>query len=513
MRTEPAPIEHVRNGVTLVAEPHEDLFVCAPYTGAVLGYIPSCRAEDVELAVNRARAAQAQWHARACAERARIVLRFHDLLLRRQNEALDIIQRETGKARRHALEEILDTALVCQYYAKRAEGLLRPRRRRGALPLLTKTWEFRYPVGVAGFIVPWNYPLILAVTDAIPALMAGNCGVLTPDPQGSFTALWALNLLREAGMPEDVFQVVTGYGPVVGEALADRVDYLMFTGGTRTGRIVGQRAAAGLIGCSLELGGKNPMLVLADADPNAAVEGALRGCFVGSGQVCISIERIYVHESLYEAFLSAFAERTRRLKMGAAFDYSVDMGSLTVQRQLDTVEAHVGDALSKGATLVTGGRRRPELGPLFYEPTILSGVRPDMRVYAEETFGPVVSVAPFATEDEAIERANASPYGLSASIWSRDTRRAVSLAVRVQAGSVNINEAYAATWGSTDAAIGGVKQSGLRPRHGAEGLLKYTRTQAVAVQQGMAMGPRHGQDAGPYARTMTRLMKLSRWLR
>jgi acyl-CoA reductase-like NAD-dependent aldehyde dehydrogenase len=423
---------------------------------------------------------------------------------------LDLIQFETGKARRHAFEEILDTAVVSRFYARRAERLLRPHRRNGALPILTKTWELRLPVGVVGFIVPWNYPLNLAITDAVPALMAGNTGVLKPDPQTSFTALWAVDLLREAGLPADVFPVVTGEGPLLGPALGERVDYLMFTGSTRTGRLVARQAADRLIGCSLELGGKNPMIVLADADVDRAVDGAVRGCFVGAGQVCVSIERIYVHQSLYERFLSLFAERARALKMGAELDYSIEMGSLTSERQLAAVEAHVSDALGKGATLVAGGCRRPDLGPLFFQPTILTDVLEDMKVYAEETFGPVVSVYPFASDDEAIAMANRSRYGLNASVWTRDTRKGVRLARRIQAGSVNVNDAYAATWGSVDSPIGGLKESGLVPRHGAEGILKFTQTKTIAVQRLMSISPSRGMDAARHARWMTRLVGLVR---
>ena len=439
--------EKLARQVTLAECTHEPMAVRTPFTGDVLGKIPAGRECDVALAVSRARAAQPAWAARSFAARAQVFLRFHDLLLERQNKVLDLIQLETGKARRHAFEEILDTAVVSRYYARQSEKLLRPRRRKGALPVLTETWELKLPVGVVGFIVPWNYPLNLAITDAVPALMAGNTGVLKPDPQTSFTALWTVDLLREAGLPPDVFPVVTGEGPLLGPALGERVDFLMFTGSTRTGRLVARQAADRLIGCSLELGGKNPMVVLADADLDAAVDGAVRGCFVGAGQVCISIERIYVHESLYQRFLSLFAERTRALKMGAELDYSIEMGSLTSERQLATVEAHVSDALEKGATLVAGGRRRPEIGPLFYEPTILTNVREDMKAYAEETFGPVVSVYPFATDDEAIARANCTNYGLNASVWTRNIRRGVRLARQIQAGSVNVNEPYAATWG------------------------------------------------------------------
>jgi len=496
--------------VTTRGSVHGEIEARAPFTGAVLGIIPACQIEDVELAITRARAAQAEWAARSFATRADIFLRFHDLLLKRQNEVLDLIQLETGKARRNAFEEILDTAVVSRYYARRAEKLLRLRRRKGALPILTRTWELRSPIGVVAFLVPWNFPLTLAITDAIPALLAGNTAVLKPDPQTSFTALWAVNLLREAGLPQDVCCVVTGDGPLVGGALAERADYVMFTGSTRTGRLVARQAADRLIGCSLELGGKNPMIVLEDADLSDAVEGALRGCFAGAGQVCVSIERIYVHESLYAQFLADFAKRTQALKLGAALDYSIDMGSLTSERQLHTVEEHVRDAVEKGATLVSGGRRRPDLGPYFYEPTILGDVRPGMKVYAEETFGPVVAVYSFANEDEAVAQANDSPYGLNASIWSRNTRRALRLARRIQAGSINVNESYAAAWGSVDSPLGGWKESGLHPRHGAEGILKFTEAKTVAIQRWLPIGPAHGVDPATHARWMTRLVD---WLR
>ncbi|MBZ5584288.1 MAG: aldehyde dehydrogenase family protein, partial [Acidobacteriia bacterium] len=307
--------------VTVTQGPHARLEARAPFTGALLGTIPACGEEDVVLAANRARVAQAAWGARSCDDRARVFLRFHDLLLKRQDEVLDLIQLESGKARRHAFEEILDTAVLARYYALRAARFLRPRRRKGALPGLTETWELRSPVGVVGFIIPWNFPLTLALADALPALMAGNAAILRPDPQSSFTALWAVALLREAGLPPDVLPVVTGKGASLGPALGRHADYLMFTGSGPTGRVVAGYAAERLIGCSLELGGKNPMLVLADARLDAAVDGAIRGCFVGAGQVCISYERIYVHESIYDEFLSRFAARARSLKLGAALDY------------------------------------------------------------------------------------------------------------------------------------------------------------------------------------------------
>ncbi len=365
-------------------------------------------------------------------------------------------------------------------------------------------------MGVVGFISPWNYPLNLAITDAVAALMAGNTAVLKPDLQTSLTALWAVDLLRQAGMPADVFLVVTGEGPVVGPAIGERVDFVMFTGSVRTGRLVARQAAERLIGCSLELGGKNPMIVLADADLEKAVQGAIRGCFSAAGQICVSIERMWIHEAIWDSFVGRLVERTKALRLGAALDYSVEMGSLASERQMKAVEDHIRDALAQGAKVLAGGRRRPDLGPLFYEPTILADVRPGMKVYAEETFGPVVSVYRFASETEAIEQANATRYGLSASIWTRDTRHGESLARQLRIGSVNINEAYAAAWGSVDSPIGGRKESGLRARRGAEGILKYTEPQTVAVQRLLPIAPLPGMDAAVYSLWMTRLLKLIR---
>jgi succinate-semialdehyde dehydrogenase/glutarate-semialdehyde dehydrogenase len=507
--------ENLARHIALAPGTHNEIAVHAPYTGKRIASIPAGREDDVSVAVDRARAAQPSWAALSFSQRAGVFLRFHDLLLARQDEILDLIQLENGKARAHAFEEVMDTAVVARYYARRAKRFLSPKRRMGALPLLTQTHERRVPVGVAGFIVPWNYPFNLGMTDAIPALLAGNAVVLKPDPQTSLTALWGINLLYEAGLPKDVALVVTGDGPAAGGAIAKFVDFVMFTGSGRTGRTVATQAAERLIGCSLELGGKNPMIVLADADLDAAADGAVRGCFVGAGQVCISIERIYVEQPAYREFLDKFAARTRAVKLGAAFDYSMDVGSMTSERQVQTAEAHVADALAKGATAITGGRRRPDLGPLFYEPTILTGVREGMILFAEETFGPVVSVYPAANEEEAIALANATRYGLSASVWTRDTTRGTRVAARIQAGSVNVNEACTATWGSVDSPIGGMKESGLRGRHGVEGILKFTNSQTVAVQHWLPVGVPRGVNTTTYARVMTFLLGLLRrfpWL-
>lgn len=486
------------------------LEVRTPFTRELLGAIPASTPADIDAAVTRARAAQPGWAAMAPSARCRILLRFHDLLLERQEEALDLIQLESGKSRRHAFEEIVDTTLVARHYGIHAPRYLKPRRRFGAFPVLTTTWEYRHPVGVVGVIAPWNFPLILAFTDLLAALAAGNTVVLRPDVQSSLTALWATALLYEAGLPRDVLMVVTGDGATLGPALIDRADFVMFTGSTRTGKLVARQAAERLVGYSLELGGKNPMLVLADADIEKAVDGAIRGAFVGAGQVCVSIERLYVHASIYDRFAKRFVERTRALTLGSALAYTADVGSLTSERQLDVVDSHVRDAVARGATVLAGGRARPDVGPLFYEPTILTDVRPGMLAYDDETFGPVVSLYRFEHDDEAVARANATRYGLSASVWSRSPRHAKAVATRLQAGAVNVNEAYAATWTATASPIGGMKESGAGRRHGADGILKYTEPQTVAVQRGLPLAPFPFMSEPAYQRTLSGLLRLWR---
>jgi succinate-semialdehyde dehydrogenase / glutarate-semialdehyde dehydrogenase len=506
----PAVLERLRRRIAL-ADPHRKTApVLAPFTGGVIGTIPVGVPADVDEAIRRARQAQLGWAARRPSSRGAVLVRFHDLLLDRREEALDLIQLESGKARRHALEEILDTALVARHYGFRAAKYLRVRRRAGALPGLTMTREYRQPVGVVGIISPWNFPLILGITDALAALAAGNAVVLRPDEQGSLTALWAVDLLYEAGLPSDVLQVVTGPGPELGPPLIEGADFIMFTGSTRTGRIVARQAAERLRGYSLELGGKNPMLVLEDADLEAAVDGAVRGAFVGAGQVCVSIERLYVHDALFDRFAKRLVERVREMKLSPAFDYDADMGSLTVPRQLDTVESHVRDAVEKGAHLLVGGRHRPDIGPLFYEPTVFTGVTPEMKMFAEETFGPVVALYRVASDEEAIARANDTRYGLNASVWSRSIRHAVRVAKRIQTGTVNVNESYGATWTATSAPIGGMKESGFGRRHGAEGILKYTESQTIAIQRVLPLAPPPFIPVRVYASLMPRLLRLMR---
>jgi succinate-semialdehyde dehydrogenase / glutarate-semialdehyde dehydrogenase len=479
----------------VVASPRaETLESVSPFTLEPLARIPISTDEDVEMAFETARRAQRRWAQWTPKERARVILRFHDLILEHRSTTLDLIQLENGKARAHASEEFLDVMLTSRHYARVAPKKLRAVKHRGVLPVLTSVSEIRHPKGVVGVIAPWNYPLTLAVSDAIPALLAGNGIVLKPDSQTALTALWALRLLREAGIPEGLVQVVVGPGTRIGPQIVDHADYLMFTGSTPVGRELAEQCGRRLVGCSMELGGKNAMLVLADADLDRASEIAVRACFSNAGQLCISMERMYINEKIYDAFLEKFVARIRNMRLQAGVGWGADMGSLISEKQLRTVTEHVDDALAKGATALVGGKPRPDIGPLFFEPTVLEGVTRAMRACIDETFGPVVSVYKVQNDEEAIDRANDTEYGLNASVLTRDTKHGRKVAAKLRAGTVNINEGYGSAWGTTSAPMGGMGASGIGRRHGTEGLLKYTESQTVAVQRLVHLGPQFGMD-------------------
>jgi succinate-semialdehyde dehydrogenase/glutarate-semialdehyde dehydrogenase len=475
----------------------------APFTTQPAAVVALSTPEDVAEAARRAAAAQRDWAAVPLELRAHVLLRFHDLVLDRQDDILDLVQWESGKARKHAFEEVGHLAMTARYYGRLAERLLAPRRIRGLFPLLTRVDLRRPPKGVVGIISPWNYPFTMAVCDGLPALLAGNTVVHKPDLQTPLSALMGIDLLREAGMPPEAWQVVYGDGPTVGSAVIDNVDHICFTGSTRTGRYVAGRAAERVIGTSLELGGKNPMLVLRDADIDRAAEGAARACFSSAGQLCVSMERLYVADQIYDQFIERFVGRAEAMRLGRELDYTADMGSLVSVAQLDKVERHVADARSQGAEVVTGGHRRDDVGPLFYAPTVLTGVRPGMLCFEEETFGPVVSVYRFADEADAIARANEGEFGLNACVYTRDRVRGRAIAARIRCGTVNVNEAYGATFGSIEAPMGGMRRSGIGRRQGPDGLYRFTEPQAIATQRVMPIAPAFGLTDAAWARSMT----------
>lgn len=479
----------------------------SPITGDVIGELPTSTPADVEVGAQIAHRAQAEWAARPIAERARLLLDFHDHLLDQRDYFIDLLQ-SVGKDRLSAALEVFHVALTARYYGRAARRYLHSERGEGVLPLLTRVDRHYVPKGLVGVIGPWNYPLTMAISDGLAALVAGNAIMLKPDHQTPLVALAAVDLLRRTGLPPDLWQVVHGRGVVVGRELIDVSDFVCFTGSTATGHMVAAQCANRLIGCSLELGGKNPMVILDDADVAAAAAGAVRAAFSSAGQLCVSTERIYVAEPLFEAFTRDFVRRTQAIRLGHAPDFEHDMGSLINQDQLQRVSAHVEDARAKGATVLTGGRRRKDLGELFYEPTILAGVTPEMDCYADETFGPVVSVYPVIDEDEAVARANDSEYGLNASVWTSDHDRGRRVASKIKCGTVNVNEGFAATFGSIDAPMGGMKNSGLGRRQGQDGIRRFVDVQSVATQTGIPLAPSHGLGGKSFTSIMTGLLRV-----
>ncbi|KRE21614.1 succinic semialdehyde dehydrogenase [Agromyces sp. Soil535] len=495
----------------VVASGSETVAVATPSTGETLHELPRSSADDVRDAVARARLAQLAWARAGFAERRRVLLRAHDLLLDRADLLLDLVQLESGKTRGQALEEVYQAASVTRYNALSARRVLRGRTRRAGVPLASTTRVRYRPKGVAGVITPWNYALSLAAMDVVPALAAGCAVVQKADDQGALSILALRRAFIDAGLPEALWAVVAGPASEVGEALTDQVDYICFTGSTATGRKIAEKAGRRLVGASLELGGKNAMLVLDDVDPEQAAADAAYACFSAMGQLCVSTERIYVHRAVAAPFTKALVERLDGATLGSSLDYGADFGSLATAAQLERIEAHLDDALAKGATVLAGGRPRTDIGPWFFQPTVLTGVTPDMRVYAEETFGAVASLFLVDSEEEAILAANASEYGLNASVLTRSRRRGRRVADSLEAGSININEGYRGTFGSVDAPMGGVKASGLGRRNGPEGLLRFV--EPVTVSTGILPLPRSGRDFGLVAGPFLLLARVLRAIR
>jgi len=452
-----------------------------PARGRVIRSVPTLDADAVARLATRARAAQPAWAALGFGARAKVFDRARAWLMANDQRMIDTICQETGKTYEDAQLEVTVAAASFSFWAKTASKYLADEKVPSRSPLtLGKKVVVRYePVGIVGVIGPWNYPLVNAFCDCVPALMAGNAVILKPSEVTPLTALLVLEMLEAAGMPADVFAVATGDG-ATGGAVVDVSDYVMFTGSTRTGRIVMERAAKTLTPVSLELGGKDPMIVCADADLDRAANAAAYYGLLNSGQVCISVERVYVEAAVHDEFVSKLVANVKELRQGASEGPgTVEVGALTFPPQLDLVEAHVDDAVKQGAKVETGGRRGGGPGR-FYEPTVLTNVDHSMRCMREETFGPTIPVMKVDDVEEAVRLANDSEYGLQASVWTKDLHKGDRIARRIEAGAVCVNDALM-NYMAFGAPMGGWKTSGVGSRHGANGIRKYCRTQTILI--------------------------------
>ena len=452
-----------------------------PATGEIVGRVPELGADEVAAAVERGRAAQPAWEALGARGHARLLRRCRRWLVENGQRVLDRIVAENGKPHDDAMVELAYCITGFSFWTSRGPRYLADRRVRARSPfVLGRRLVARHvPVGVVGVIGPWNNPLLNSFGDAVPALAAGNAVVLKPSEHTPLSALLMAEMWRECGLPEHVYQVVTGRG-ATGQALVDLVDFVMFTGSTRTGRAVAQRAAASLTPFALELGGKDPLIVLEGADLERAANVALYGALHNGGQTCISIERAYVEAPIHDEFVARMTERFRRLRQGTSSGFGeVDVGAMTWAPQVDVVEAHVDDAIRHGARAVVGGHARRELGGgRFFEPTLLVDVDQSMRCMRDETFGPTLPVMRVRDAEEAVRLANDSAYGLQAAVFARTRAEGERIARRLQAGVVTVNDALI-NYFALELPMGGWKSSGVGVRHSAEGILKYTRSQAV----------------------------------
>jgi len=452
-----------------------------PADGSVIESVEIANSDRVAEVVARVRAAQPEWEAIGVKSRRRWLVRWRDWLLDNRERIADIVQDETGKVRGDAGLESIYCEMAVNFWGDHAAGYLADETPTpGMLPTKVRKLRVRYrPYPVVGIISPWNFPLMLAAGDATPALMAGAAVVIKPS---EFTPLELIEVVRgwkeEVGAP-GVFEIVNGMGETGGD-LVDEVDYMHFTGSDRTGRIVMKRAADTLTPVSLELGGKDPAIVLADADIERATNATAYGAFVNTGQACTSIERIYVEEPVYDEFVGKLTSKVSELRQGTdGRGYGMEQGAMTSPAQIEIVADHVEDARSKGARILTGGNRKAGPGD-WYEPTVIADADHSMKVMVDETFGPVVGVMKVADADEAVRLANDSRYGLSASVFAGDVKRGEQVAERLEVGACNVNDALV-NYFHLEVPMGGWKDSGIGWRHGPGGIRKYCRTESIVT--------------------------------
>jgi acyl-CoA reductase-like NAD-dependent aldehyde dehydrogenase len=453
-----------------------------PATGEVIAHCPDLGLAEIAAMAKRGREVQPAWEALGFEGRGRILRRMQKWVIDHQEEVIAVIRSETGKTYEDALiAEISYGAAAFGFWAGNAPKYLADEKvKSSAILVKGKKLMLRYrPLGLIGVIGPWNYPLTNSFGDCIPALAAGNSVILKPSEITPLTSLKLAEGLRECGIPEGVFQVATGLG-ATGAALVNEVDMIMFTGSTATGKKVMQTAAETLTPVSLELGGKDPMIVLADADVERAANTALYYGMFNGGQTCISVERVYVEAPIYDEFVAKVTEKARALRQGSGAAGTTDVGSMTFPPQVGIVERHVEDAKAKGAKVLVGGARGEHAGGYWYEPTILVDVDHTMSAMMEETFGPTLPIMKVRDEEEAIRLANDSPYGLGASVFGKDIRHAEAVARRVEAGAVCVNDALI-NYSALELPMGGVKASGIGTRHGAGGIRKFTQQQSMLV--------------------------------
>jgi acyl-CoA reductase-like NAD-dependent aldehyde dehydrogenase len=452
-----------------------------PSNGQEIGRAAMMTAADVAVAVRSARAAQPAWAALSYRERARFILRAREIVLARTDEIANLISRETGKPPVEAISmEVVPTLDLMNYFARNTKRLLeRQKIDIGQYGLMGRSSYIYYkPLGVIGIISPWNFPWATPLDEVVMALMAGNAVVVKPSELTSFSALKIGEVFKEAKLPSGLLEIVTGDGSTGAALVEAGVDKIMFTGSVATGKRVAEAAAKRLIPVVLELGGKDPLIVLDDAKLENAARAAIWGAFCNSGQACASIERCYVHESIAPQFIDLVVKETRALKQGNPTVEGVDVGAMSNERQLQIVEGHVSDAVQHGARVHTGGHRLAAPGGWFHEPTVMTNVDHSMEVMRDETFGPVLPIMTFKTDDEAVRLANDSIYGLTASVFTSDMARGRALAERIDAGTVMINEVVY-THAVAQTPWGGVKQSGYGRTHGRPGLLEMVTPQHI----------------------------------
>jgi acyl-CoA reductase-like NAD-dependent aldehyde dehydrogenase len=483
-----------------------------PATGEVLTTVPLLGADEIARLVERARRAQPGWEELGFEARGRIMRRAQKWMVENVERVIDVVVSEAGKTYEDAqLADYGYTVGALGFWAKEAEGYLADEHVPSwNNPIVAgKRLIIRHaPVGVVGVIGPWNYPIANSFGDCIPALMAGNSVILKPSEVTPLSSLLMAEMLRECGIPDDAFLIATGDGST-GAALIDQVDCVMFTGSTRTGQRVLRAAAERLIPCYLELGGKDPMIVLADANLERAANAAAYYSMNNGGQVCISVERVYVEEPVYDEFVRRVTDNVGRLRQGRPGEAgSVDVGAVTFPPQLEIVAGHVDDAVQKGARVLVGGGRHDGPGR-FFEPTVLVDVDHSMKIMTEETFGPTLPIMKVADAEEALTLANDTVYGLQASVWTQDVARGEALARRIEAGAVCVNDAQV-NYSALNLPMGGWKTSGLGSRHGAGGIRKYTKTQSLLITK---LAPKRDLHMFPYSRRRTRaLQRLLRFL-